>query len=176
MSRGRAQLAALAAVASMVLGMGDTADDPRDRLPNPAEEARARHLFQQLRCVVCQNESVDDSQAEIAGDIRQIVRRQIAAGRGDQQVIDYLVQRYGEFILLTPPFDPGNLALWLTPLIAVLAGGTYLWIKSRQPAVEAEGLTEEEQRALEAIDAEDQDMLPPHSGLGNVHGGVAIKH
>lgn len=176
MSRGRVRLAALAAVVSMIVGMGDTADDPRDRLPNPAEEARARHLFQQLRCVVCQNESIDASEAEIAGDIRQIVRGQIAAGRTDKQVIDYLVQRYGQFILLKPPFDPGNLALWLTPFVAVLAGGAYLWIKSRQPAVEAEGLTEEEQRALEAIDAEDQDMLPPHSGLANVHGSVAIKH
>jgi len=173
---GRVRLAALAAVASMILGMAGVSDDPRDRLPDPAQEARARHLFQQLRCVVCQNESIDDSGAEIAGDIRQIVRRQIASGRSDKQVIDYLVQRYGQFILLKPPFDPGNLALWLTPFIAVLAGGAYLWIKSRQPAVEAGGLTEEEQRALEAIDAEDQDMLPPHSGVGNVHGGVAIKH
>lgn len=172
----RIRLAALAAAASMVFGMAGSADDPRDRLSDPTQEARARHLFQQLRCVVCQNESVDDSQAEIAGDIRQIVRGQIASGRSDKQVIDYLVQRYGQFILLKPPFDPGNLALWLTPFAAVLAGGAYLWIKSRQPAVEAEGLTEEEQQALAAIDAEDQDMLPPHSGLANVHGGVAIKH
>ena len=176
MSSSRVRLAALAAAASMILGMAGTADDPRDRLPDPGQEARARHLFQQLRCVVCQNESVDDSQAEIAGDIRQIVRSQIASGRSDKQVIDYLVQRYGQFILLKPPFDPGNLALWLTPFFAVLAGGAYLWIKSRQPAVEAGGLTEEEQRALEAIDAEDKDMLPPHSGVANVDGSVAIKH
>ncbi|MEI9890098.1 MAG: cytochrome c-type biogenesis protein [Caulobacteraceae bacterium] len=131
--------------------------------------------------MVCQNESVDDSQAEIAGDVRRIVRAQIAAGQTDVQVRDYLVQRYGEFILLKPTMNPGNLALWLTPFAIVLLGGGYLWIKSRQPAVETQGLSEEEQRALDAIDAEDihakdQDMLSPHSGLANVHGAGAIKH
>ena len=170
------RIAALAALASMVLGMAGTADDPAQRLPDPAQEARARHLFEQLRCVVCQNESIDASEAEIAGDIRKIVRTQIAAGATDKQVVDYLVQRYGQFILLTPPLNPGNLALWLTPFAVVVLGGGYLWIKSRQPAVEAQGLTEEEQQALEAIDAEDQDMLPPHSGLANAHGSVAIKN
>lgn len=172
----RARTAVLAALASVVLGLAGAADDPADRLPNPAQEARARHLFQQLRCVVCQNESIDDSQAEIAGDVRKIVRSQIAAGRTDAEVRAYLVQRYGEFILLTPPLNPGNLALWLTPFAVVLLGGGYLWIKSRQPAVEAEGLSEEEQRALEAMGAVDQDMLPPHSGLSNANGAVAIKH
>jgi cytochrome c-type biogenesis protein CcmH len=176
MTIGRTRTAVLAALASVVLGMAGTADDPADRLPNPAQEARARHMFQQLRCVVCQNESIDDSQVEIAGDIRKIVRAQIAAGRTDAEVKGFLVQRYGQFILLTPPFNPGNLALWLTPFAVILLGGGYLWIKSRQPAVEAEGLSEEEQKALEAIDAEDKDMLPPHGGLANAHGAVAIKH
>jgi cytochrome c-type biogenesis protein CcmH len=174
-SLGRARTAALAALAAGVLCAAGAADDPAQRLPDPAQEARARHLFAQLRCVVCQNESVDDSQAEIAGDIRQIVRAQIAAGRSDAQVKDYLVQRYGEFILLTPTLTPGNLALWLTPFAALLLGGGYLWIKSRQPAVEEPGLTEEEQKALEDIDAAEQDMHPPHSGLSDAHGAVAIK-
>jgi cytochrome c-type biogenesis protein CcmH len=172
---GDLRKAALAALAAVVLGMAGTADDPADRLPDPAQEARARHLFQQLRCVVCQNESIDDSQAEIAGDLRQIVRAQIAQGRTDQQVRDFLVQRYGEFILLKPTLTPGNLALWLTPFLAVLLGGGYLWIKSRQPAVEAQALTEEEQKALEAMDVLDQDMLPPHGGVANAHDAVAMK-
>ena len=180
MSLARVRTASLAALAAIVLGMAGAADDPADRLPNPAQEARARHLFQQLRCVVCQNESVDDSGAEIAGDVRKIVRSQIAQGRTDQQVISFLVGRYGEFILLNPTLNPGNLALWLTPFAIILLGGTYLWIKSRQPAVEAPGLTEEEQRALEALDAEDRDMVPPHGGstggLANAHDAVAIKH
>ena len=175
MSFARLKTAALAALAAGVLCAAGTADDPADRLPNPAQEARARHLFQQLRCVVCQNESIDDSQAEIAGDLRKIVRTQIAAGGSDKQVVDFLVQRYGEFILLKPTLTPGNLALWLTPFLVVLLGGGYLWIKSRQPAVEDQSLTEDEQKALEEMDAADQDMLPPHSGLANAHGAVAIK-
>ena len=175
MNLGRLKTAALAALAAGVLCAAGTAGDPADRLPNPAQEARARHLFQQLRCVVCQNESIDDSQAEIAGDLRKIVRTQIAAGSSDKQVIAFLVQRYGEFILLKPTLTPGNLALWLTPFLAVLLGGGYIWIKSRQPAVEDQGLTEDEQKALEEMDAADQDMLPPHSGLANAHGAVAIK-
>ena len=151
------------------------ASDPAERLKDPAQEARARAIFKDVRCLVCQNESIDDSQAEIAGDIRQIVRSQIAAGRSDKQVVDYLVQRYGEFILLTPTLTPGNLALWLTPFVALVLGGGYLWIKSRQPAVEEPGLSEEEQRALEDMDAAEQDMLPPHGGLSDAHGAVAIK-
>jgi len=174
MTMARLKAAALAALAAGLLCTAGAANDPADRLPNPAQEVRARHLFQQLRCVVCQNESIDDSQAEIAGDIRKIVRTQIAAGQSDKQVIDFLVQRYGEFVLLRPTLTPGNLALWLTPFLAVLLGGSYLWIKSRQPAVEDQGLTEEEQKALEEMDAAEQDMLPPH-GLANAHGAVAIK-
>ena len=89
---------------------------------------------------------------------------------------DFLVQRYGEFILLKPTLTPGNLALWLTPFALILLGGGYLWIKARQPAIEAGGLTEDEQRALEAMGAEDQDMVSPHVGLTNVDGTAAIKH
>jgi cytochrome c-type biogenesis protein CcmH len=174
MTLARLRTAALAALAAGLLCTAGMANDPADRLPNPAQEARARHLFQQLRCVVCQNESIDDSQAEIAGDLRRIVRTQITAGQSDKQVIDYLVQRYGEFILLKPTLTVGNLALWLTPFLAVLLGGGYLWIKSRQPAVEDQGLSEEEQQALEDMDAVDHDMLPPH-GLANARGAVAIK-
>jgi cytochrome c-type biogenesis protein CcmH len=174
MKWGRVKASVLAALAAGVLCTAGAADDPADRLPNPTQEARARHLFQQLRCVVCQNESVDDSQAEIAGDIRKIVRTQIVAGRSDKQVIDFLVQRYGEFVLLRPTLTPGNLALWMTPFLAVLLGGSYIWIKSRQPAVEDQGLTEEEQKALEEIDAAGQDMLPAH-GIANARDAVAIK-
>ena len=170
----RVKAAVLAALAAGLLCMAGVADDPADRLPNPAQEARARHLFQELRCVVCQNESIDDSQAEIAGDIRKIVRSHISAGDSDKQVIDFLVQRYGEFVLLKPTLTPGNLALWLTPFLVVILGGGYIWIKSRQPAVEAQGLTDEEQKALEDMDAAEQDMLPPH-GLANARGAVAIK-
>ena len=177
MSAARLRGGVLAAVAAAFLCMAyASADDPADRLPNPAQEARARRLFQQLRCVQCQNESIDDSQAPIAQDLRRIVRGQIVQGRSDVQIRDFMVRRYGEFILLTPTLSAGNLALWATPFVLILMGAAYLWIKSRQPAVEVSALTEEEQRALEAMDAEDQDMLPPHSGLTNAHGSLAIKH
>jgi cytochrome c-type biogenesis protein CcmH len=176
LARQRLGQAALAALAALTLCTAGAADDPADRLPDAAQEARARHLFQQLRCVQCQNESIDDSQAPIAEDLRRIVRRQIAAGRGDSEVMAFLVQRYGQFILLQPPFSPDNLILWLTPFALVLIGGGYLWIKSRQPAVEVPGLTEDEQRALEAMDATGLDMLPPHSGLTNAHGAAGAKH
>jgi cytochrome c-type biogenesis protein CcmH len=153
MSGGAARrLGAVAAAAAALLCMAAASDDPAERLANPAQEARARHLFQQLRCVVCQNESIDDSQAELAGDLRRIVRGQIVAGRSDRQIRDFLVQRYGEFILLTPTLSPGNLALWSTPFGLVLLGGGYLWIKSRRPAVEAPALSDEERQALAALD------------------------
>lgn len=98
------------------------ASDPSERLPDPAQEARARTLFSQVRCLVCQNESIDDSTAELAGDLRKVVREQIAAGRSDGEVKRFLTDRYGEFVLLKPRFSVGNAALWLAPFLAVLAG------------------------------------------------------
>jgi cytochrome c-type biogenesis protein CcmH len=92
--KARALLAALAAVFCMA-----AAADPAERLPDPSQEARARHIFEQVRCLVCQNESIDDSQAELAHDLRQIVRDQVRQGRSDDQIKDFLVQRYGEFVL-----------------------------------------------------------------------------
>jgi cytochrome c-type biogenesis protein CcmH len=89
------------------------AEDPADQLPNRAQEAHARALFKEIRCVVCQNESIDDSDAEVAGNLRQAVRAQVADGRTDQQIKAYLVQRYGEFILLRPTFSVGNALLIL---------------------------------------------------------------
>jgi cytochrome c-type biogenesis protein CcmH len=133
-------LAALACIAA--------AADPADRLPDPVQEARARALFHEIRCVVCQSESIDDSEADVARDLRQAVRRQVAAGQSDQQVRDYLATRYGEFILLKPRFSPGNAALWLTPFAIVLIGGAVLAIRARRPAppMVAELSPEEEAR------------------------------
>ena len=145
-----ARAAALVGAAVMLMG---AADSPSDRLKDPAEEARARALFGQLRCVVCQNESIDDSEADLAQDLRRIVRGQIAAGKTDDQVRAFLVQRYGEFILLKPPLNPGNAALWLAPLALATLGGGYIWFKVRQkPAGEA-GLTAEEEEALGRLQA-----------------------
>jgi cytochrome c-type biogenesis protein CcmH len=128
--RARALLAALAAVFCMA-----AASDPSERLPDPAQEARARHIFEQVRCLVCQNESIDDSQASLAHDLRQVVRAQVAAGRSDDQIKRFLVDRYGEFVLLRPRFSGGNAILWLGPFLVVVVGGLLLFgrLRSRIP-------------------------------------------
>jgi cytochrome c-type biogenesis protein CcmH len=129
----RTLLAALAAVFCMA-----AASDPAERLPDPAQEARARHIFEQVRCLVCQNESIDDSQAQLAHDLRQIVRDQVRQGRSDAQIKAFLVQRYGEFVLLRPSFSPGNLALWIGPFVVVALGVLLLVVRLRNQTPEAE--------------------------------------
>lgn len=94
-------------------------------LPDPAQESRARALFYEIRCVVCQGESVADSPAEVARDVRRAIRDEIANGASDEQVKQLLVSRYGEHILMRPPFHAGTLLLWLAPLL-LLAGGALL--------------------------------------------------
>jgi cytochrome c-type biogenesis protein CcmH len=144
--RLRALLAALAALACLA-----AAADPAERLADPAREARARALFSQVRCVVCQNESIDDSEADLAHDLRQTIRGEIAKGETDAQVRGFLVQRYGEFILLTPRFSIGNAGLWLTPfLIAVLGGGLLAW-RGRRAAAQTPDLTAEEEARLAGL-------------------------
>ena len=126
------------------------ASDPAERLPDPAQEARARALFTEVRCLVCQNESIDDSEAQLAGDLRRIVRQQVAAGRSDAQIRQFLVARYGEFVLLKPPFSIGNAALWAGPFVVVLVGGLLLLaLLRRRPAPDA--LSPEEEARLSAL-------------------------
>lgn len=113
---------------------------PPETLPDPAAEARARALFREVRCVVCQNESIDGSQADIAADLRVVVREQVAEGRSDDEIRAYLVARYGEFVLFRPAFSLANAALWLTPFaVAALGGGVLLARRGRRcaPANEA---------------------------------------
>lgn len=123
------------------------ASDPADRLPDPASEARARALFQEVRCLVCQNESIDDSDAELAADLRKVVREKIAGGMSDAQVRSFLVDRYGEFVLLKPRFSAANLILWLAPLAVILLGLGLLFARTRQ-ARPAEALSPEEEARL----------------------------
>ena len=151
MTRGRALAAAVAAA----LCMG-ASSDPSERLHDPGQEARARRLFQQLRCVVCQNESIDDSDADLAHDLRQIVRQQVAAGRSDDQIKAFLVDRYGEFILLTPRLSPGNAVLWLTPVMILVAGGALFALRARRPTRFEAALTRDEELRLRAIDEDDR--------------------
>jgi cytochrome c-type biogenesis protein CcmH len=131
--------------------MGAAASDPAERLADPVREARARALFKEIRCVVCQNQSIDESDADLARDLRVIVRQEIAQGRNDAEVRAFLVRRYGEFILLKPAFSPGNAALWLTPFLIVLIGGGALALYARRPGRTGEPLTAEEEARLSQI-------------------------
>lgn len=142
--RARVLLAALAGVLSLA-----AASDPAERLADPAQEAQARAIFHDVRCLVCQNESIDDSEADLAHDLRQIVREQVKAGRSEAEVKAFLTQRYGEFVLLTPSFAPGNLALWGGPLLVVIAGAVLLLVRLRRRAPDAELTPLEAQRVRE---------------------------
>jgi cytochrome c-type biogenesis protein CcmH len=122
------------------------AADPADRLPDPAQEARARAIFADVRCLVCQNESIDDSQAELAGDLRRVVREQVKAGRSDAEIKRFLTDRYGEFVLMTPAFSLTNLALWGGPFLVVVLGAGLLATRLRSRSGEAELSPEEAER------------------------------
>ena len=105
---------------------------PDEMLKDPALEARARHLSEELRCMVCQNQSIDDSEAPLAHDLRVLVRQRLEAGDNDRQVLDYLVSRYGDFVLLKPPFKLETLLLWGLPPLALLIGLAGLVVMSRR--------------------------------------------
>jgi len=111
----------------MCLSAPGLAVQPDEVLEDPALEARARALSQDLRCVVCQNENIDSSNAPLARDLRLVVRERLVAGDSDEEVLDYVVDRYGEFVLFRPRFEGSNIVLWLTPLLAVLLGAGMLF-------------------------------------------------
>ena len=124
-------LSSLAAV--LVIGaLAAYAVQPDEIMSDPAMEARARDLSRELRCMVCQNQSIDDSEAPLARDLRLLVRERIAAGNSDAQVLDFLVARYGEFVLLKPRFENHTLLLWLVPPLALIGGGLALWVHGRR--------------------------------------------
>jgi len=121
--------------------------DPAEALPNAAQEARAVELGGQLRCLVCQNESIEDSGADLARDLRHIVRQHIAAGETDAQIIAWMVARYGDFVRLRPPFRLSTALLWASPLLALLlAGGLALGLRRR--AAPPPPLSDAEQQRL----------------------------
>src|SRR6201747_1117291 len=105
---------------------------PDEIMGDPVKEARARDLSRELRCMVCQNQSIDDSEAPLARDLRLLVRERIAAGDSDNQVMDFLVARYGEFVLLKPRVNQHTLVLWLLPPLALAGGGLALWLHNRR--------------------------------------------
>ncbi len=110
---------------------------PDEILPDPQLESRARKISADLRCLVCQNQSIDDSDASLAKDLRLLVRDQLKAGRSDQQIKDFLVARYGNFVLLKPPFEWDTAALWLSPFLLFALGGAFIWRNSRAKKADA---------------------------------------
>ncbi len=98
-------------------------DDPSEMLANPVLERRAEYIGEQLRCLVCQNESIEQSSADLARDLRQIVRQKVTAGWTDRQVVAWMVARYGSFVELRPPFEPQTLLLWGAPVLTLVVGG-----------------------------------------------------
>lgn len=125
-------LHALALSIALLASASSRAVEPDEMLANPALEARARAISEELRCMVCQNESIDESEAPLAHDLRLLVRRRILAGDSDQQIINYLVARYGEFILLRPPLSWNTIALWGAPPALLLLGGLMILVVERR--------------------------------------------
>lgn len=125
---------------------------PGEQLSNPVLEARARAISQELRCVVCQNQTIDDSDATLAHDLRVIVRERLVKGDTDEQVKAYIVRRYGPYVLLKPPFEPATLLLWLGPLFVLFAGTAGAWIHLRRRSPRGDTtLTNEEEERLAGI-------------------------
>jgi len=125
-------LCLIVAVLTLVALPPALAVEPDEILSDPALEARARALSKDLRCMVCQNQSIDDSQAPLARDLRILVRERLQAGESDQQVINFLVARYGEFVLLRPRFSWHTALLWLAPAAALLVGACALLVVARR--------------------------------------------
>ena len=127
--------------------------NPDEVLSDPALEGRARALSAQLRCMVCQNQSIDDSNAELAKDLRVLVRERITAGDSDEAVIDYVVSRYGEFVLLKPRLETKTLLLWGAPIVLLLAGAAVMIVSARRRSGRATGtpLSAEERDRLDAV-------------------------
>jgi cytochrome c-type biogenesis protein CcmH len=149
-------LSCLFAIA-VLAGSPARAVQPDEIMSDPAKELRARDLSRELRCMVCQNQSIDDSEAPLARDLRLLVRERIAAGDSDAQVIDFLVARYGEFVLLKPRLNPHTWLLWLLPPLALAGGGLALWTHGRRRsrsssvAEAAATLTPDEEARLTAL-------------------------
>ena len=133
-------------VASAVLAV-----EPREMLKDPVLEARAREVSKALRCVVCQNEAIDESGAEIAGDMRVLVRQRIQAGETNEQVIAYMVSRYGDYVLLRPRFKGATVFLWLGPIVVLLLGGWVVARRLRRMGTTPMPLTPEEEAAVATL-------------------------
>ncbi|PRD45811.1 cytochrome c-type biogenesis protein CcmH [Phyllobacterium phragmitis] len=139
--------------AALIVAAGTAhAVTPDEILSDPVLEQRARTLSAELRCMVCQNQSIDDSNAELAKDLRVLVRERLQAGDSDRQVLDFVVARYGEFVLLKPRIEAKTILLWSFPIVVLLIGGGFLLFSARRkPAAQIPPLSHEERRKLAEI-------------------------
>ncbi len=139
--------------------------EPDEVLPDPGLEARARALSAELRCVVCQNQSIDDSNATLASDLRLLLRERMTAGESDEEVKQFLVERYGAFVLLKPPFDGRTILLWSLPLIVLVGSAAFIWRHVGRlraaPEVASRRLTRDEEEKLRTLLAETDGSPPP---------------
>ena len=144
----------------------EPAAPPDQPLVSPGQEARAQRIFEVVRCVVCQHESIADSPAGIAGDMRRLVREEIASGATDQQVRDDLVRRYGDYVLFTPPVRTGTWLLWFGPALLAVLGGIALFVFARRKTAPLS--PDEERRLADLLQSEtvrpDPDASAPHDG------------
>jgi cytochrome c-type biogenesis protein CcmH len=139
----------MAAVLGALLGPA-YALSPDELLKDPALESRARAISAELRCLVCQNQSIDDSDAPLAKDLRTLVREQLTQGKSDAEIMEFVVARYGEFVLLKPRLTAGTILLWATPFAVLLIAGTMLLLRRRRADQAPETpLTEAERQALQ---------------------------
>ena len=148
------RLAAITLILAAIASSNSWAVQPEEMLKDPKLEARARELSRELRCMVCQNQSIDESEAPLARDLRVLVRERLTKGDTDQQVLDFLVARYGEFVLLKPPLESKTIVLWALPPVALLAGavGLYFAVRRRRTAqLEPATLSTEERRRLSTL-------------------------
>jgi cytochrome c-type biogenesis protein CcmH len=141
------------AIAALAIFVGAAvAVTPDEVLSDAALEARARAISSELRCMICQNQSIDDSDAALAKDLRVLVRQRLVAGDTDEQVVDYVVSRYGEFVLLKPRFSWRNAVLWAAPALLLLAGAGYMFVARRRKGAEiGMPLTDAERAALDKV-------------------------
>lgn len=148
------RLAAIVVMLAAIAPSSSLAVQPNEMLKDPKLETRARELSRELRCMVCQNQSIDESEAPLARDLRLLVRERLSKGDTDQQVLNFLVARYGEFVLLKPPLESRTFILWALPPVALLAGaaGLFFALRRRRTAqLEPATLSNEEQRKLSTL-------------------------
>jgi cytochrome c-type biogenesis protein CcmH len=146
-----AWLRALLALGFLLVAVAAGAVQPDEMMKDPALEARARTLSAELRCLVCQNQSIDDSDAPLAGDIRRLIRERIAQGESNDSVRAFLVSRYGNFILLKPPFELATVLLWLSGPLTLALGALGVYFARRRAPPPPPPLSAEEERRLAEI-------------------------